>query len=750
MRRSLFRRVIFGLAVMLLPGLVTVGSGGLIDVDGDADEKPLSFVNDVLPVLSKAGCNGSHCHSKPEGQNGFKLSVFAYDPESDYNEITGDNRGRRIMPGAPEQSLLLLKATGAVPHEGGERFASNSPAHAMLLRWISSGAPFRVEGEPELESIYVSPAEIVVEPESHQQLTVTARYSDETEKDVTALTRFESRADEFATVDENGAVNVGQRSGDAIVIAQFMGKVAISRLTVPTRHDLPEDAFAKLPATHFIDRLAYERFQRLGLMPSDLSSDGDFLRRASLDLIGALPTVEQAREFLADSDPDKRTKAIDTLLEHPRWADHWAVKWADLLRPNPDRAGVKSVYLLDQWIREQFRNNVPFDEFAKAVLTAEGSTHRFGPAVVFRDRREPADRTTLFSQVFLGVRMECAKCHHHPNEKWSQDDFYQMAAFFGEVKRKGTGISPPISGSAEFFYHSAGGKVKHPVTEAVMKPKPPDGPFAKIPEGDDPRQALADWVTQPDNPFFAKAIVNRVWGEMMGRGFVHPVDDFRASNPANHEAVLNALATDFASHGYDLKHLMRTIATSRLYQLSSTPNATNIADTGNFSRSYKRRLPAEVAADAVAQVTGTPARFAGLPGATSAVEVWNFKTPSDMLDAFGRPDSSSDCPCERNMSTSVVQALHLMHSDKLQEQFSAKGSRLTRLLSDTSLQNNEIIDELYLAAYCRYPDPDEQKLASDWLAEAGTGADDPANARRGAVEDLLWALLNTAEFVFNH
>ncbi|MDA0811225.1 MAG: DUF1549 and DUF1553 domain-containing protein, partial [Verrucomicrobia bacterium] len=477
-----------------------------------------------------------------------------------------------------------------------------------------------------------------------------------------------------------------------------------------------------------------------------------FLRRASLDLIGALPTVEQARTFLADTDPDKRTKAIDSLLKHPRWADHWAVKWADLLRPNPDRAGVKSVYLLDQWIREQFRNSVPFDEFAKAVLTAEGSTHRFGPAVIFRDRREPADRTTLFSQVFLGVRMECAKCHHHPNEKWSQDDFYQMAAFFGEVKQKGTGISPPISGSAEFFYHTPGGTVAHPVTSAVMKPKPPDGPFANIPEGGDPRQALTDWITRPDNPFFAKAIVNRVWGEMMGRGFVHPVDDFRTSNPANHEAVLDALAADFVSHGYNLKHLMRTIATSHLYQLSSTPNATNIADTENFSRSYKRRLPAEVAADAVAQVTGTPSSFAGLPGATSAVEVWNFKTPSDMLDAFGRPDSSSDCPCERNMNTSVVQSLHLMHSDKVQEQFAAVDGHISKWLADKSLPNDRLIDELYLAAFCRFPDAEEQKFASVLLAnaDAAAPAEDAAKTRREITEDLLWALLNTAEFVFNH
>lgn len=738
------------LAAFIIFSCISVVQAGLVNQESAAtasDEQPLSFVNDVLPVLSKAGCNGSHCHSKPEGQNGFKLSVFAYDPESDYLEITKDNRGRRIMPGAPEQSLLLLKATGAVPHEGGERFAHGSDAYALLVRWISSGAPYRIEGEPALKSISVTPSEDVVERGSHLQLTVTGHYSDGSEHNVTSLTRFESREAAFATVDDNGFVQLGDRSGDAIIIAQFMGKIAIARLTVPTEHDLPEGTFTELPSDHFIDRLAYARFKRLGLVPSELSSDGDFLRRTSLDLIGALPSAAEAKAFLGDTDPDKRTKAIDRLLQHPRWADHWAVKWTDLLRPNPDRAGVKSVYLLDQWIREQFRSGVPFDEFARAVVTAEGSTHRFGPAVIFRDRREPADRTTLFSQVFLGIRMECARCHHHPNEKWSQDDFYQMAAFFGEVKRKGTGISPPISGSAEFFFYSPGGKVKHPVTSEVMKPKAPDGPIASTPEGQDPRQELANWMTQKDNPFFAKAVVNRVWGEMTGRGFVHPVDDFRASNPANHETVLEALADDFAQHGYDLKHLMRTIATSRLYQLSSTPNATNVADTENFSRSYKRRLPAEVAADAVAQVTGVPAEFSGLPGTASAVEVWNFKTPSDMLDAFGRPDSSSDCPCERNMSTSVVQALHLMHSDKLQEQFNSPEGRIATLLKDSSLSDDAIIDELYLSAFCRYPENEERDIARQILHTPDKTGDD---ARRAAVEDLLWALLNTAEFIFNH
>src|SRR6185503_2530776 len=340
-------------------------------------------------------------------------------------------------------------------------------------------------------------------------------------------------------------------------------------------------------------------FQKLGLFPSDLCTDAEFLRRSSLDTIGVLPTAEEARAFLANTNANKRSEHIDRLLAHSAFGDYWANKWADLLRPNPDRVGVKSVYVLDQWLRESFRANKPYDQFARELLPAEGSNHRYGPAVVYRDRREPPELTTMFSQLFLGTRMECAKCHHHPNEKWSQTDFYQFAAFFGPVKQKGTGLSPPISGGAETFYFTPGAMVKHPVTEEVMMPRPPDGPLVNLSTNRDPRPAFAEWLTNPKNPFFAKAAVNRMWASFFGRGFVNPVDDFRVSNPAVNEPLLGALAKEFAEHGYDFKHLMRTILSTRLYQLSSTPNEFTVADTKNFSRSYRRRLPAEVLMDAV-------------------------------------------------------------------------------------------------------------------------------------------------------
>ena len=705
-------------------------------------EMKLSFVNDVLPILSKAGCNSGKCHAKPEGQNGFKLSVFAYDPGSDYREIVKDVRGRRVFPAFPEESLILRKATLAIPHEGGERFKRGSLTHKTLVDWISEGMPYSNPGEPSLERIDIFPTERRYRKGTRQRLLVRAHYSDGNIEDVTSLAEFSSNNDEMAAVDQAGHVSVQTMNGETAIIARFMGLVSVSRVIVPSDRFLPESMFSSLPSNSFIDELAYEWFRKLGLYPSGLCSDSEFLRRASLDVIGVLPTANEARDFLENRSEDKRSRLIERLLNSPVYADYWAGKWADLIRPNPDRVGVKSVYMLDQWLRESFRQNRPYDSMVREIVTAQGSTHRVGPTVVFRDRRTPADVSTLVSQVFLGVRMECARCHHHPNEKWSQNDFYQFAAFFGEIKRKGAGVSPPISGDFEVIYHKSGGQVKHPVTSEVMSPKAPDGPMAQIPGGADPRVNLADWMCQPNNPFFAKALVNRMWAEFFGRGFVDPVDDFRASNPAANEPLLNALAEDFIRHGYDLKHLMETIMRSRLYQLSALPNEHNLEDARNFSRSYRRRLPAEVLLDGVGSVTGTLADFQGLAAGSKAKETWNYKISSEFMDAFGRPNSSSDCPCERDSKSSVVQALHLMNSSSLQDRIEHKQGR-ARELAESGRSTAEIITELYLSAFSRFPTAEELSLASRAYSV-------PESTRQTATEDVLWALLNTAEFVFNH
>jgi hypothetical protein len=544
-----------------------------------------------------------------------------------------------------------------------------------------------------------------------------------------------------------------------VVVARFSGLVAASRIAVPSDRVVPEDQFKALPVYNFIDTQAYAQFRKLGLFPSDPCTDTEFLRRASLDALGVLPKPEEVREFLGqgtaadstsgaglDSEASRKRRAewVEKLLARPEYADYWANKWADLLRPNPDRVGVKSVFVLDRWLRDWFRSGRPYDQFVREILLAEGSNHRDGPIVVYRDRREPPELTTMFGQLFLGVRMECAKCHHHPNEKWSQDDFYSFAAVFGPLKQKGAGLSPPISAGTESFFFTPGGAVRHPVTGREMPPRAPDGPDLTGGAGSDPRRAFADWLTRPENPFFARAAVNRVWAAFFGRGIVDPVDDFRVSNPASNEPLLAALAEDFAAHGFDLKHLMRTILNSRLYQLGSTPNESNLGDTKNFSRSYRRRLPAEVLLDAVSDVTGVGDDFNGCPPGTRAMQTWSYKIGSQFLDAFGRPNSSSDCPCERDVRTSVVQALHLMNSRRLHEKFADADGRV-RQLAASPRTPADIVTELYLATFGRPPTADELSTAVAAFGEGTT-----PETRRTATEDVLWALLNSAEFVFNH
>ncbi|MBL9176074.1 MAG: DUF1553 domain-containing protein [Verrucomicrobiales bacterium] len=735
-------------AVSAGSGILTARYGGreieipvTVAGNGAVTPTPPSFVRDVLPALSQSGCSAGACHAKPEGQNGFKLSVFSYDPKADYWEIVQEARGRRIFPAAPDESLLLLKPLGLVPHEGGQRFARNSETHDLLTRWIRSGMPYALTKEPALRGISVLPAERRYRKGATQRLLVLARYSDGSVRDVTRLASYDTNDREMARVEEPGRISVGQLTGQGVVVARYMGFVADSRITVPAEHLLPAESYAALPANNFIDRLAYEQFQRLGLFPSDLCSDAEFLRRAKLDAVGLLPTPEEVRAFLADPSPDKRRRFIARVLEDPAYADFWANKWADLLRPNPDRVGVKSVFVLDQWIRERFRAHEPYNEFVREILLAEGSNHRTGPAVIYRDRRDPPELTTMFSQLFLGTRLECAKCHHHPNERWSQDDFYQFAAFFGPVKQKGAGLSPPISAGTESFYYSPGGTVKNPVSGEVMTPRAPDGPEIKD-EGNDPRRKLVDWLTSPGNPFFARAAVNRVWAGFFGRGLVHPVDDFRSSNPCVNPALLDALAADFESNGYDLRHLIRTILESRLYQLGTEPNASNVADTRNFSRAYRRRLPAEVMVDAVRDATGVPDTFAAMPAGGRAMQTWSYKIESHFLDAFGRPNSSSDCPCERDTQLSVVQSLHLMNSKALQAKLSDPAGRVHALASGTQTPE-EITTELYLRTLSRPPSAEE-------LGKATAAFAAPGATRQTAAEDVFWSLLNSPEFILNH
>ncbi|RFC42905.1 MAG: Protein of unknown function DUF1553/DUF1549 [Verrucomicrobia bacterium] len=702
---------------------------------------PLSFRNDILPILSGNGCNAGSCHAKQGGQNGFQLTIFGFDPAADYREITRNARGRRIFPAAPEQSLLLLKATKQIDHEGGERIKPGSHDFKVLSDWIRLGAPLEIPGEPTLQSISAKPERGSYRKGQRQPIEVTAHFSDGSKRVVTEYCEFQSPLQSFVKVSEEGLMQVGNTPGDGVIIVRYLDRVAVSRVAVPPDRTLPKSAYASLPVRNEIDRLSWKRFGELGILPSKPCSDAEFLRRASLDATGHLPTPERARAFLLDPAKDKRERLIDELLADPNWADHWATKWRDITVGNTQRIGVKPVYLLDHWIRRKFRDNTPYDQFVRELLTAQGNSHRDGPVALWRDQRDPEMMSAYVSRIFLGVRLDCAKCHHHPSEKWGQDDYYQMAAFFNCMKSKGQGISAPISGEPEDWWFEPGGKTLHPVTGVLMKPKPPGGTELAIPEGADPRTVLVDWITRADNPYFSRAVVNRVWGEFFGRGIVHPVDDFRDSNPSVNDELLTWLGQDFVQHGFDLKHVMRRILNSALYQTSSLPNETNLADNTNFSRSPRRRLTAEVMLDAVCDVTGVRDSFDGLPLESRAVRTWNNKLPSVFLDTFGRPDSSADCPCERMLSPTMTQALHLLNSEALVSKL-AQSDSLPGKLAAGPMPTPALIEEIYLRTFSRFPTPEEQSIAAKIFPASGD--------RRKATEDLTWALLNSAEFVFNH
>jgi hypothetical protein len=713
----------------------------VVHVTGCSAEQAVTFEHDVEPILARAGCNAGACHGKARGQNGFALSLLGFDHDFDYHAISHEGRGRRVFPEAPEASLLLRKPSAEIPHGGGRRFGVNDSPYETFRRWIAAGLPRDPAGTPVVERISVEPGERVLANNSEQQIVVTAQYSDGSTSDVTHLATFQSNDSALASVTPDGLVKTGPLPGEAAIMARFMEKFAVCTVVLPMPEWVPAAVYADLPRNNFIDDLVYAKLRRLGLTPSDPAPEHTFLRRAYLDVIGRLPTTDEARDFLADTSVDKRRRLIDRLLERPEYADFWANKWADLLRPNPYRTGMKAVFNLDAWLRDAFRRNLPYDEFVRDILTAKGTTFRNGATVFFRDRREPEEIAPVVSQLFLGVRLDCAKCHHHPFESWSQDDFYSFAAFFAKLGHGGVGLSPPISGGEEAIFAGDKGVVRHPVTGKVLGPRPLGAPPVidqRLNTNDDPRDALAAWMTGPHNPYFAKVLVNRVWADLMGRGIVDPVDDIRATNPSTNGPLLDALADDFRLNGYDLKKLLRTILSSHVYSLSSLPKGRNAADNRYFSRHYRQRPRAEVLLDAVGDLTGVPEGFSAMPPGTRAMELWTARSQSLFLDSFGRPDPNQDPPCERTSETTVVQALHLMNAPSVAHKLTIDGSWPHRL-SQSGWSTREIVGELYLAAFARYP-TDGERGAAERLFER--------RKRRHAIEDLLWALMNTPEFVF--
>lgn len=704
-------------------------------IDGERD-LPATFERDVIPVLTKLGCNAGACHGKSGGQNGFQLSLLGFDPNFDYDAILHESRGRRVFPAAPDRSLLLLKASAQIPHGGGRRLQQDDRYYRMLLRWLKNGSPRDPENVSKVTHITISPVERILKPRGKQQLLVTAHYTDGTAADVTHLSTFQSNESAIAGVNDDGLITAGPLPGEAAIMARFMEKFAICNVLIPLPSPAPNAIYEKLPRNNFIDDHIHAKLKQLGIAPSELCDDATFLRRAFLDVIGRAPTPTEAREFLKSEDGNKRETLIDQLLKRPEYAEFQANKWADLLRPNPYRVGMKAVYNLDAWLRQAFRKNQPYDQFVHELLTAKGSTFRNGAVTVFRDRRDPTEIATMVSQLFLGIRLECAKCHHHPFEVWGQEDFYSLAAYFARIGRKGRGISPPISGSEEIIYTGTKGDVKHPLTDEILEPRPLFGKAPEIKPEDDRRDALAKWIVSDENPYFARVMVNRVWADLMGRGIVEPIDDLRATNPPSNGPLLDALAEHFRKSNYDLKKLMRTIMLSRAYQLSSLPNKYNVGDTRNYSRHYRQRLRAEVLLDMVSDMTGVPESFSAMPPGSRAMELWTVRSQSIFLDSFGRPDPNQDPPCERTTESTVVQALHLMNAPKLHSKVISDKSRMAEL-AKSKKPVGEVIDELYLLVYGRFPEQKERAICEKVFKK---------NERRKAIEDIAWSLINTPEF----
>ena len=695
----------------------------------------MDFKRDVVPAITKSGCNSGACHGSFQGRGGLRLSLLGFDPAADFRALVQEARGRRIFPAAPESSLLLRKATLVVPHGGGQRMTTDLPAYQILQAWITQGLlPPRTDLK--LVSLKVEPAELVLQATgTDAPLKVTASWSDGVMRDVTPWAQYEIREHQIAEVSTQGMVHP-HGAGRAAVIIRYFDQVLAVPVTVP--HANPH-AF-EFAQQNRVDELVVAEWQKMGLSPGTLASDEELLRRAYLDLIGTLPTAEEAQRFLRSDAVDKRSRLIDELLQRPEYVDYWSLKWSDLLRAHRRALGEKGLASFQGWLRQQLRENTGFDTIARELITAEGNLFTSGPVAYYFVDRTPEELAETTAQVFLGVRLTCARCHHHPFEIWGQDDYYSLASFFTGVVRKDNREGGAFGG-AQAIRASAGQAMLHPNTGVKLPPRA----LGWTPPGDaalsDVRKPLAQWLTRPENERFAKTVVNRYWAAMFGRGLVHPVDDLSTSNPPVFPTVLEALSQEFVSHGYDLKHLLRTICNSRAYQLASDPHPTTDGEGKYFIHRTPVRLPAEVLLDALNQVAGVREPFAGLPEGTRAIALPDSNIDSSFLTTFGRPRRTSSCDCERVSRLDLTQVLYLANSQKLQAKLGAAEGRITRLVKGGK-NDQEILAELYIASLARLPTPDERETAIKYLTTVPS--------RQEAFEDVLWALVNCPEFVMNH
>ncbi|MCA9031277.1 MAG: DUF1549 domain-containing protein, partial [Planctomycetaceae bacterium] len=703
------------------------------------EELPVNFENEIVPVLTKLGCNSGGCHGKADGQNGFKLSLLGFYPKDDYEYLVYEDRGRRVFPADPDYSLLLQKPANVLPHGGGRRMTPDSYEWSLFTRWIRQGMPYESDDDPKLERIEVVPPVREMNFNSRQQLAVTAFYSDGSTRDVTRLAAYEANHSEMAISNSTGRITVENVPGEVAFMVRFGGQVTVFRAVIPQGLPVPTTPHVK----NFIDEQVFAKLRQLGIPPAPLCDDATFIRRVSIDIAGRIPTAEEVEQFVVDANPQKRDVLIDRLLDSPEYADYFANKWSSVLR-NKRRNGndIPYTYRFHGWIRNSLAENVPYDQFVRGVLTATGDAESYPPSAWYREVNSSTAQMEDVAQLFLGMRLACAKCHHHPFERWSQQDYYGFEAFFTQVGLKNSKYNQQTNLPDMVYLKGTAPQSKNPRTGLDVKPTGLGGEPLDISPYEDARHYLVDWMVAPENPFFAKALANRYWKHFFGRGIVDPEDDLRVTNPPSNPALLDALARHFLEHQFDLKDLVRAICRSSTYQLSSEPSDGNINDQQNFSRFYPRRMPAEVLYDAVNSVAQTPSNFGGIPQGTTAVQLPDNGFNNYFLQVFGKPEAESACECERSAEANLSQSLHLLNSGDIQGRLQNGNGRAATFARDTEQVIDAKIRRLYLAAFNREPTPEETAFLASRISEY-------SNPQQGW-EDAIWAIMNAKEFQFVH
>ena len=751
------------------PNIVTVGETGLlrpvsdgsaviaakaeeisaeitVTVHGTAKPFTWSFRNQVIPVLTKKGCNQGACHGALAGKNGFKLTLRGYDPPADHWALTRESVARRVTLADPASSLMLLKPTAVIPHGGGKRFDVGSLEYRVIAEWIAAGALAPRPDAPDVIALDAYPRAATLEPGATQRVVVNARYSDGSIADVSRWAKYATTDEAIASVDDSGIVTMTGH-GEVAITVWYSSKVRDSRLTVPFPNEISADEFRSFPRNNFVDDFVLAKLKKLRIAPSRGATDSEFIRRAFLDATGTLPTAEEVEQFLDDASTGKRTRLIDSLLERDEFIDYWTYKWSDLLLVSSENLDKTAMWDFYNWIRDVVKTNKPWDDFAREILTSSGSTRRHPALNYFVIHQETTDLAENVTQAFMGQRLTCARCHNHPLEKWTQTQYYRFANLFTRIAIK-DGRQPGDS----IAFAKSSGDIPHPRLLRPLPPTPLDGEPLPLDSPEDRRLHLARWLTSAENPYFARNCVSRVWANFFARGLVFPEDDLRATNPSSNEELFRALVKDFVAHNFGVKHVIRTIMNSGTYQLASDPTATNQTDNKYYSKYIVKRLSAEVILDAYSQITGVPSAFKGYPRGMRALELPDVEIDSQFLDSFGRPDRLVCDVGERSSDPSVAQALHVINGDTLNSKLRGGGSSINLFLK-LGLSDRRILEHVFLSAFSRYPTESEKESILAALRESRREqgpVEARRQARREALEDMMWALLTKKEFLFNH